>query len=72
MAMFAQWNWWLPGWLRRVLPSVDFDRPLPEVDLADVVVIPDDITAVAAPSADVRMVIKSAAKLKALRPTPFA
>ena len=68
MAMFAQWNWWLPGWLRRVLPSVDFDRPLPEVDLADVVVIPDDLTATVAPSADLRMVIKSAAKLKHLAP----
>ncbi|MEE3065893.1 MAG: MMPL family transporter [Actinomycetota bacterium] len=68
MAMFAQWNWWLPGWLRRVLPSVDFDRPLPEVDLGDVVVIPDDISALTAPSADVRMVLKSAAKLKHLAP----
>lgn len=68
MAMFAQWNWWLPGWLRRVLPSVDFDRPLPEVDLGDVVVIPDDISALAAPSADLRMVLKSAAKLKHLAP----
>ncbi|BBZ49984.1 MMPL family transporter [Mycobacterium heidelbergense] len=68
MAMFAQWNWWLPGWLRRVLPSVDFDRPLPEVDLGDVVVIPDDISALTAPSADLRMVLKSAAKLKDLAP----
>lgn len=68
MAMFAKWNWWLPGWLGRVLPSVDFDRPLPEVDLGDVVVIPEDITAAIAPSADLRMVIKSAAKLKNLAP----
>ncbi|SPM33382.1 membrane protein [Mycobacterium rhizamassiliense] len=68
MAMFAQWNWWLPGWLRRVLPSVDFDRPLPEVDLADVIVIPDDISALTAPSADLRMVLKSAAKLRHLAP----
>ncbi|MBW0013996.1 MMPL family transporter [Mycobacterium sp.] len=68
MAMFAQWNWWLPRWLRRVLPSVDFERPLPEVDLGDVVVIPDDISALAAPSADLRMVLKSAAKLKHLAP----
>jgi RND superfamily putative drug exporter len=68
MAMFTQWNWWLPGWLRRVLPSVDFDRPLPEVDLGDVVVIPDDISALTAPSADLRMVLKSAAKLKHLAP----
>lgn len=68
MAMFAQWNWWLPSWLRRVLPSVDFDRPLPEVDLGDVVVIPDDISALTAPSADLRMVLKSAAKLRQLAP----
>jgi heme transporter len=68
MAMFAQWNWWLPRWLRRVLPSVDFDRPLPEVDLSDIVVIPDDISALTAPNADLRMVLKSAAKLKHLAP----
>lgn len=68
MAMFAQWNWWLPRWLSRMLPSVDFDRPLPEVDLGDVVVIPDDISALTAPSADLRMVLKSAAKLKHLAP----
>ncbi|WP_406813120.1 MMPL family transporter [Mycobacterium sp. M23085] len=68
MAMFAQWNWWLPAWLSRVLPSVDFDRPLPEVDLGDVVVIPDDISALVAPNADLRMVLKSAAKLKHLAP----
>lgn len=68
MAMFAKWNWWLPGWLGRILPSVDFDRPLPDVDLGGVVTIPDDITAAIAPSADLRMVIKSAAKLKHLAP----
>jgi heme transporter len=68
MAMFAQWNWWLPRWLSRVLPSVDFDRPLPEVDLGDVVVIPDDISALMAPSADLRMVLKSSARLKRLAP----
>ena len=68
MAMFAQWNWWLPRLLSRVLPSVDFDRPLPEVDLGDVVVIPDDISALTAPSADLRMVLKSAARLKHLAP----
>ncbi|SPM29430.1 membrane protein [Mycobacterium terramassiliense] len=68
MAMFTQWNWWMPRWLRRVLPSVDFDRPLPEVDLGDVVVIPDDISALTPPSADLRMVLKSAAKLKTLAP----
>jgi RND superfamily putative drug exporter len=68
MAMFAQWNWWLPGWLARILPSVDFERPLPKVDIGDVVMIPDDISALVAPGADVRMVVKSAAKLKDLAP----
>lgn len=68
MAMFTQWNWWLPAWLARILPSVDFDKPLPDVDLADVVVIPDDISALVAPSADLRMVLKAAAKLKHLAP----
>ena len=68
MAMFAEWNWWLPRWLSRILPSVDFDRPLPQVDLGDVVVIPDDISAVIAPNADLRVALKSAAKLKHLAP----
>ena len=68
MAMFAQWNWWLPRWLARVLPSVDFDSPLPEVDLGDIVVIPDDISTAIAPSADLRVVLKSAAKLRHLAP----
>ncbi len=30
MAMFDEWNWWLPGWLARILPSVDFEKPLAE------------------------------------------
>src|SRR5271167_4780589 len=68
MAMFDQWNWWLPHWLARILPSVDFERPLPKVDIGDVVVIPDDISALMAPSSDVRMVVKSAAKFKDLAP----
>jgi RND superfamily putative drug exporter len=68
MAMFAQWNWWLPRWMARILPSVDFDAPLPEVDLANIVVIPDDISVLIAPSADLRMVLKSAARLKNLAP----
>lgn len=68
MAMFSQWNWWLPRWLARMLPSVDFDRPLPEVDLADVVVIPDDIAAAIAPSGDLRVLLKSAARFKHLAP----
>ena len=68
MAMFAQWNWWLPGWLHRILPSVDFEKPLPTVDLGDIVMIPDDISTPAVPSADLRIVLKSAARLKHLVP----
>ena len=68
MAMFDQWNWWLPGWLHKILPSVDFERPLPKVDIGDVVVIPDDISSLVAPNSDMRMVVKSAAKLKDLAP----
>lgn len=68
MKMFDEWNWWLPRWLARILPSVDFEKPLPIVDLGDVVVIPDDISALITPSADLRVVVKSAAKLKELVP----
>ena len=68
MAMFDQWNWWLPRWLDRILPSVDFERPLPKVDIGDVVIIPDDISSLLAPNSDMRMVVKSAAKLKDLAP----
>jgi uncharacterized membrane protein YdfJ with MMPL/SSD domain len=68
MAMFAQWNWWLPGWLDRILPSVDFEKPLPKVDLGDLVIIPDDISALGPSGSDLRMVVKSAAKLKNLAP----
>jgi RND superfamily putative drug exporter len=68
MAMFDQWNWWLPKGLGRVLPSVDFEKPLPKVDLGDLVIIPDDISSLVAPNADMRQVVKSAAKLKNLAP----
>jgi len=68
MAMFAQWNWWLPGWLERILPSVDFEKPLPTVDLGNILMIPDDISAPVVPSADLRIVLKSAARLKHLVP----
>ena len=68
MAMFAQWNWWLPGWLDRILPSVDFEKPLPKVDIGDLVIIPDDISALGPSGSDIRMVVKSAAKLKHLAP----
>ena len=68
MAMFDQWNWWVPGWLSRVLPSVDFEKPLPRVDIGDLVVIPDDISTMVPPNADLRMVLKSAARLRELAP----
>jgi RND superfamily putative drug exporter len=68
MAMFAHWNWWLPGWLERILPSVDFEKPLPTVDLGNILMIPDDISAPAVPGADLRIVLKSAARLKHLVP----
>jgi RND superfamily putative drug exporter len=68
MAMFDEWNWWLPAWLTRTLPSVDFEKPLPTVDLGDIVMIPDDIDTAVVPGADLRIVLKSAAKLKDLVP----
>jgi len=68
MAMFDRWNWWLPDWLARILPTVDFDKPLPKVDLGDLVVIPDDISSIAPPAGDLRTVVRSAARLKELAP----
>ena len=68
MAMFAQWNWWLPRWLDRTLPSVDFEKPLPKADIGDLVIIPDDISALGPTGSDIRTVVKSAAKLKNLAP----
>ena len=68
MAMFAEWNWWLPRWLARILPSVDFEKPLPKVDIGDLVIIPDDISTLAASGIDIRTVVKSAAKLKTMAP----
>src|ERR1700741_3195105 len=58
MAMFAQWNWWLPAWLERILPSVDFEKPLPTVDLGNILMIPEDISAPVVHSADLRIVRK--------------
>lgn len=68
MAMFDRWNWWLPGWLARILPAVDFDKPLPKVDLGDLVVIPDDISSIGPPAGDLRTVVRNAARLKELAP----
>jgi uncharacterized membrane protein YdfJ with MMPL/SSD domain len=68
MAMFDEWNWWLPSWLARILPSVDFEKPIPKVDLPDLVIIPDDISSLGPTGSDLRMVVKSAARLKSLAP----
>jgi uncharacterized membrane protein YdfJ with MMPL/SSD domain len=68
MAMFDEWNWWLPRWLDRILPSVDFEKPLPKADIGDLVIIPDDISSLGPSGSDLRMVVKSAAKLKNLAP----
>ena len=68
MAMFDQWNWWLPGWLARLLPSVDFEKPLPKLDLGDLVVLPDHLATVSPPSADLKMVVRSSARLKEMAP----
>jgi RND superfamily putative drug exporter len=66
MAMFDQWNWWLPRWLDRILPSVDFEKPLPKADTGDLVIIPDDISALAPSGSELRTMVKSAARLKTL------
>ena len=29
MAMLGRWNWWLPAWLDRLLPSIDAEGPAP-------------------------------------------
>src|SRR4051794_22377807 len=68
MAMFGEWNWWLPRSLARILPSVDFEKPIPKVELPDLVIIPDDISSLGPTGADLRMVVKSAARLKNLAP----
>ncbi|ULE34589.1 MMPL family transporter [Mycobacterium sp. IDR2000157661] len=68
MAMFDEWNWWLPRWLARILPSVDFEKPLPKVETTDLVIIPDDLSSLGATGSEMRIVVKSAAKLKTLAP----
>ena len=68
MAMFDEWNWWLPRWLARILPSVDFEKPLPKVDIPDLVIIPDDLSSLGPSGSDLRMVVTSAARLKNLAP----
>ena len=36
MALLGRWNWWLPGWLDRVLPHLDVEPPAPRIDTAAV------------------------------------
>jgi RND superfamily putative drug exporter len=33
MALLGRWNWWLPGWLDRVLPHLDVEPPAAGSDL---------------------------------------
>jgi uncharacterized membrane protein YdfJ with MMPL/SSD domain len=68
MAMFDEWNWWLPRWLARILPSVDFEKPLPKIDSPDLIIIPDDLSSLRPSGAEIRAAVKSAAKLKTLAP----
>ncbi|MHC9296230.1 MMPL family transporter [Mycobacterium sp. LTG2003] len=68
MAMFDEWNWWLPRWLDRLLPEVDFEKPLPKVEVTDLVIIPDDISALGPSGADLRMMVRTAARMKSLAP----
>jgi RND superfamily putative drug exporter len=35
MALLGHWNWWLPGWLDRLLPHLDVEPPAPAVETAD-------------------------------------
>ena len=67
MHLLGEKAWWLPRWLDRVLPSVDFEKPLPKADIGDLIIIPDDISALAPSGADLRTVVKSAAKLVSCR-----
>jgi RND superfamily putative drug exporter len=31
VAVMGRWNWWLPGWLDRLLPDLGFERPVTAV-----------------------------------------
>jgi uncharacterized membrane protein YdfJ with MMPL/SSD domain len=30
MELMGKWNWWLPGWLDRILPHADFESDIDE------------------------------------------
>jgi hypothetical protein len=51
-----------------VLPSVDFEKPLPKADIGDLIIIPDDISALGPSGSELRTVVRSAAKMKTLAP----
>ena len=68
MAMFDEWNWWLPRWLDRLLPEVDFEKPLPKIEVTDLVIIPDNIAALGPTGSDLRTMVRSAARMKILAP----
>ncbi|RWA15396.1 hypothetical protein MBRU_10125 [Mycolicibacterium brumae DSM 44177] len=72
MAIAEQWNWWLPPWLDKILPSVDFEKPMPRGDGSETVAFADDLPGLPAPSGDVRMVVKGAARLQRLAPGAVA
>jgi putative drug exporter of the RND superfamily len=35
MELMGKWNWWLPGFLDRILPDMDFESSEPAVEHAD-------------------------------------
>ena len=36
MSLLGRWNWWLPGWLDRLLPRIDAELPRPAAGSAPV------------------------------------
>jgi RND superfamily putative drug exporter len=46
MALMGDANWWLPGWLDRILPHVDVEGSsvLGHLDDAPAITIPDDLS----------------------------
>jgi RND superfamily putative drug exporter len=46
MALMGDANWWLPGWLDRILPHVDVEGSsvLSAVDEVPSITVPDDLS----------------------------
>ncbi|MFC4784802.1 MMPL family transporter [Nocardioides sp. MAHUQ-72] len=42
MAMLGRWNWWLPGWLDRLLPTIEAEAPADLWDEQDTLPAPQD------------------------------